>query len=110
MTKREMAIKIAAEMKEKGLRCYIHSDISADGRDYITFMPHGVRYGYKDTLCGYTITIYNNYNRNCCEVWDGELVHGFPRGGKCLYKSKEETISDSEVLSLLNRLGIEVKL
>lgn len=88
---------------------YMHSKIGSDGKDYITFMiepevvdSHGMRWAR-------AVDITNDYKKNTAQISTFRWVQGVPSDWKIIKVLKEETVSDSEVPALMEKLGIVIK-
>lgn len=88
---------------------YTHSNIGADGTDYITFMTEPERLDCHGMRCANAISITNNYRKNTATVSAFRWIHGYVKDNEIIKVLKEETISDNEVPALMKRLGITIK-
>lgn len=88
---------------------YTHSNLGADGTEYITFMTRPEILDDRGMRNGPAISIDIDHIHQKTEVFRFRWVHGAPRGFDRVCTLKNEIIVDSEVPELMKRLGIEVK-
>ena len=85
---------------------YTHSEIGANGEAYITFMTRPKRLDNNGLRYGPAIYILNDHIKNCATVFQFRWQFGRPFGFEQIAVLKEETICDTEVPALMNKLGI----
>lgn len=87
---------------------YTHSTLDADGFEYITFMTEPPMIDCHGMRNARAIDIHIDHRKNITKVYSFRWVYGYPRECKLLKTLKDETITDSEVPMLLQKLGIEI--
>ena len=87
---------------------YTHSEMDASGKDYISFMTRPERLDNNGLRYGPAICIFNDYIKNCATVFQFRWQIGRPFGFEQIAVLKEETICDTEVPALMNKLGITI--
>lgn len=87
---------------------YTHSEIGANGEEYITFMTRPERLDDNGLRYGPAIYILNDHIKNCATVFRFQWQFGRPFGFEQIAAFKEETIWDTEVPALMNELEISI--
>lgn len=88
---------------------YTHSNIGADGKDYITFMIEPERLDSHGMRCARAVDITNDYKKNIARISTFQWIYGYVKNFEVIKILKEQTVSDIEVPVIMKKLGITIK-
>lgn len=87
---------------------YTHSGIDGNGMEYITFLLDTERLDGNGLRWGKAVHIEIDNKRQKTSVYTFDWIHGAPANHKKIAELKDETVGDTEIPGLMERLGIEV--
>ena len=88
---------------------YTESKIGGDGRAYITFLTEPIRLDSNGLRHGNAVQISLSYAKECTEIYKFRWVSGVPHDFELVKRLKGEIIVPSEIPSLMEKLGINIK-
>ena len=87
---------------------YTHSGIDGNGNEYITFLLAPERLDKHGLRCGPAIHIGIDNKHSRTDVYKFHWISGAPRQFEHILTLKGETIADSEVPAIMDKVGISI--